>query len=232
MSARGARSQRPRTAPHDLRESAFASILADFVARVPGAQGVVLVDRDGETVDYAGRGDPYEMRLAAAHLRIVLDQATGQPSLVGTRSLLVRAKRSSFSVHALPDGYALVVSLVRGAGFRGLTRAFPVCARLLAIEAGWEAGPMSWHPVEVVVDARLAPRAVRFEAGGAARGGPRAANEARHELPLEVLGRYRSTMPEHEKAWRVRLENGVELTLVREAGGRWYADEALNPAGI
>jgi hypothetical protein len=288
---------RPGKAPRDQRESAFSAILAELVARVPGALAAALVDRDGETVDYAGRGSPYELRVAAAHLRIVLDQAAGQPSLAGMRSVLIRAARSSLSVHALPEGYALVLSLSRGAGFRGLTRAVPVCTRRLADEAGWRRGQSSWYPVHVEIDARRAPRALRaiekrtpprastklnaklgLVAAAAVHASARAnaralanANSpanARESGPVpalaredtsslsfpreggsvapsvreggspsalarqyavEVLGRFRAALPEHEKAWRVRLDSGIELTLVRESGGRWYADEPVPP---
>jgi hypothetical protein len=41
---------------------------------------------------------------------------------------------------------------------------------------------------------------------------------------IDVLGRFRSVLPEHERAWRVRAFFGAEFTLVREAGGFWYMD--------
>jgi hypothetical protein len=157
--------------------------------------------------------------------------------------VVVRAARASLSVHALPDGYALVLSLSRGAGFRGLARAVPVCTRRLSDEAGWKRAPSSWYPVQVEVDARRAPRALRavFERPGSAitkagnpklKTGPVAPALSTAPGPLrsyavEVLGRFRAALPEHEKAWRVRLDNGVELTLVRESGDRWYADEPV-----
>ncbi len=198
--------------PRDQAESAFASILAALVARVPGARAAALVDRGGETVDYAGRGDPYALRVAAAHFRLVLDEALSQPSLVGARTLVVRAARASFVVRSLPDGYALVLCMSRGAGFRGLGRAIPAFTRRLAQEAGWALEPTGWHAVDVLTDERLSPCAVIIQA---------------REVLLEILGRFRAALPEHERAWRVRLQTGIELTLVRESGGFWYADEWL-----
>jgi hypothetical protein len=207
---------RRRGAPaRDQNESAFAAILADLLKRVPGGRAAALVDRDGETVDYAGARNPYEMKVAAAHFRIVLDQARSQPLLAATSTVLLRASRASFAVHALPEGYALVLWLARGAGFRGLGRSVPVCARRLAAEAGWSPIRGAWHPVDVEVDGRNAPRAL-LRAGGT-------------EVPLEILGRFRAALPEGERAWRVRLATGVELTLVRETGGFWYADEPTGP---
>lgn len=200
--------------PRDQEESAFAAILAGLVARVPGARAAALVDRGGETVDYAGRGNPYELRVAAAHFRLVLDEALAQGSLAGARSFVVRAARASFVVRSLPDGYALVLCLSRGAGFRGLARAIPAFTRRLAHEAGWTQEPNSWYAVDVLADERRSPYAI--DAGG-------------RPILLEILGRFRAALPEHERAWRVRTQPGTELTLVRESGGFWYSDEATGP---
>jgi predicted regulator of Ras-like GTPase activity (Roadblock/LC7/MglB family) len=197
----------------DQHESAFAAILGDLVIRVPGARAAALVDRDGETVDYAGSRNPYDLKVAAAHLRIVLDQTLAQRSIAQAlgeaRRVLVRASRASFVVQRLPESYALVLCLARGAGFRGLTRALPVCVHRLANEAGWPPAPSSWHTAEVVIDARNTPRALRF---------------SDREDPLEILGRFRTVLPEHERAWRVRTFSGIEFTLVRESCGFWYMD--------
>lgn len=207
-----ARPRRRVCAPRDQEESAFASILADLVARVPGARAAALVDRGGETVDYAGRGNPYAVRVAAAHFRLVLDEATAQRSLAAANSFVVRAARASFVVRLLADGYALVLCLSRGAGFRGLARAVPASVYRLAREAGWKQEATSWHAVDVLVDDHLRPCSLRI--GGL-------------EAPLEIFGRFRAALPRHERAWRVRVQTGIELTLVRESGGFWYSDEVV-----
>jgi hypothetical protein len=207
------RTDRPSAAPRDQNESAFASILAALVARVPGAQAAALVDQEGETVDYAGRADPFSVRVAAAHLHIVLDDARAQSTLGQTSQILIRAARAGFVVRALPEGYALVLCLARGAGFRGCTRALPYFARLLAEEAGWPRERLEWYAVDVVVDARGLPHAVRRSTGSV--------------VGLELLGRFCAALPQRERAWRARLETGVEVTLLRESGARWYADERV-----
>ena len=124
-------------ARRDQRESAFAVILAAFVSRVPGARGAALVDFEGETVDYAGRVDPFELRVAAAHWRIVLNEAAAQPSLKRVGALAIRAARRTYLVSVLPEGYALVAILVRRAGLSGYERALAVCVRALGEEAAW-----------------------------------------------------------------------------------------------
>ena len=89
----------------DTEASPFSGILSDLVARVPGAFGAVMVDGDGEAVDYTGRVEPYDLKLAGAHWQIVLREfrALGTTLPIGTpRGLMVRGARKSFIAHALP----------------------------------------------------------------------------------------------------------------------------------
>jgi hypothetical protein len=198
------------------------------VGRVPGARAAALVDRDGETVDYAGEADAFGLRVAAAHWRIVLCEAERQRSLHALKWLAVRAARRSYLVHALPDGYALVVALSRAAGFVGWQRAVAACVRALGEEAGWPAASAPrWFPVEIVCDDRRRPCSARVES---------------RVHTIEILGTLvRSTLRtvsdarappvRGERGWRVRFDTGVEATLVREPGGTWYTDESVQRAG-
>jgi len=202
--------------PRDQRESAFTSILAGLVEGVPGARAAALVDRDGETVDYSGEMDSYEVRLAAAHWRLVLDELARRDALGSVRWIALRCGRASYLVHELPEEYALVLVLARAAGFFGWPRAVAACARALGDEAGWTWVGARWFPAEVTVDERGRPSSVRV--GGRA-------------CPVEVLGTMAGGLGRSERGWRVRVETRVEATLVREPGGAWYSDEPLeNPS--
>lgn len=246
--------------PRDQGESAFASILASLVEDVPGARAAALVDSLGETVDYAGQAPPFELRVAAAHWRIVLAEAESQPSLGGLQWIVVRAARRSYVICGLPDGYALVILLARAAGFVGWHRAVATCGRVLSAEAGWKwsVGPDPvWFRVDVVADGRRRPRAVRVAghvhpveilgalAGLAGLGEPeRRSRVASRGWKAEASGsatpgrgrRLEGARPaevgrrERERGWRVRFETGLEVTLVREPGGFWYSDESLDRA--
>ncbi|MGO9835075.1 MAG: hypothetical protein ACLP1X_12745 [Polyangiaceae bacterium] len=197
----------------DQGESAFSPILIDLVARMPGARAAALVDVEGETVDYAGTSPPYEVRLAAAHWRIVLQRIHEQATLSGTRTLAVRAARKSFVLYALPQRYALVLVLSCGAGLASWRRALPACARRLAVEAGWpQPDWASWYPVEVACDERRRPSSLQI--GG------------RSVSAIEILGALAGGLSRDERGWRVRCDR-EEVTLVREAGGFWYSDEPL-----
>jgi hypothetical protein len=211
-SAKGLRGRVPR----EQIESRFGVILADLVARVPGARAAALVDSLGETVDYAGRLDAFSVRVAAAHMRIIL-QDTAQHSAVAGQptSVAVRTTRGAFAVYALPEGYAIALLMTYRARLTGHARAISAIARLLADEVGW---PGHWvvnqHPnwlaVEVLGDPAGRPKGLRV----------------RGELqPLDVLGRFSSGLGWRQRGWRVRFAGGVEAMLVWEPGGFWYTDE-------
>lgn len=207
------RAKRRLRPDRDQVASEFGLILEAFLARAPGARAAALVDSQGETVDYAGAVDPFLVRVAAAHFRIVFGIAESQPALADTRFLLVRALRRSFLLHTLAEGYALCVLFARGAGFAGWHRALAVCAHHLSSEAGWKIPRPAWFPVEITSDERLRPLSVKMD---------------RAERAVEVLGALASSTPGRERAWRVRVATGEEAMLVREAGGAWYADEPLS----
>ena len=223
----GRRTDRPL---RDQGESAFTAILRALVARVPGARAAALVDFQGETVDYSGHAIPFDVRVAAAHWRIVLDVAEGQPSLPGLKWIVARTARRSYLAYALPERYALVILLARAAGFTGWQRAAGDCARALGKEAAWRAAADSsaqWFFLDVVSDDRNRPSSVRL--AGTLR-------------PVEILGTIvrqkrgatwaaPGDYSSREQGWRVRFETGAEATLVREPGGTWYADAALDGIG-
>jgi hypothetical protein len=202
--------------PRDVDVTPFTTILDGLLKRIPGAYAAALVDIQGETVDYTGRGDPFDMRVAAAHLRIVLNDVERLGALGEPRWVVVRGQRKSIAASVLPDGYALVLMLRPRSAFTISTRALKVCTRALAEEAGWKdlekrdgVKQRSWFVVDVETDGRGRPSHV-----GAAR------------VAVEVLGAVMG-LSVRERGFRVRTAEGTELTLVREAHQRWYSDEPV-----
>ncbi len=215
--------------PRDTDASPFAAILADLLARIPGGIGAALVDGEGECVDYTGLADPYDLKVAAAHFCIVLAEAAQHVGPMGPlRTLLIRAAKRSFVVRALHDHYALIVLLRPRAGLMASDRAIGLSERALAAEASWPAPPgPHWHPVRVECSAR---RPTRLTAQATVRGVPAASGSgAPRTHTVEVLGTLVSA-DARERGFRVRLDTGAELTVVREAGGFWYADEPIPTA--
>jgi predicted regulator of Ras-like GTPase activity (Roadblock/LC7/MglB family) len=212
VTARGGPSRAPPS--RDIDATPFTPILTELLTRIPGAYASVLVDYDGETVDYAGMGDPFDLKVAAAHLRILLNDVEALGALGDPRWLVIRGARRSIVARALPERYALVVLLRRRAGFTASRRAFDACEQALCEEAGLARasdGPR-WYPVEVEADRRGRPRRV-----GSA--------------PVEVLGAVVG-LAARERGFRVRIADGRELTVVREARSCWYADERLDDRAI
>ena len=145
------RSGRAVKPERDQAPSAFTMILDDLVARVPGAIAAALVDAEGETVDYAGWLTPFDVKIAAAHWRIILNQLDALSWMGTTRTLVVRGTTRSTLARALSEGYAAVLVLARRAGFVMPERAFSACEVAVAIEAGWPMPPRAarWFPVLV-----------------------------------------------------------------------------------
>jgi len=211
--------------PRDTDATAFTKILDDLIQRIPGAFAAALVDGLGETVDYSGRGDPFDLKIAAAHLQILVANLERLGSLGDPRWLVVRGPKKSVAATVLPDGYALALLLRSRSAFSISTRALKVATRALAHEAGWDAEDMkrhdgvkqrSWFPVIVQTDGRGRPLSIVSQAPGGAR------------IPVEVLGMVMG-LSVRERGFRVRTQDGAgaELTLVREPRDRWYADEGV-----
>lgn len=199
-----------RTAvPRDMEPTPFTSILAKLIARIPGAYGAVLVDSEGETVDYAGLVVPYEIRVTAAYLQIAMRQLEDVVVMGPPRFMIVRGAKQTVVARSLPDAYVLGVLLRRRAGFAASQRAYSEAERALAREAGW-APPSgrAWFAVDVKVDRRGRP--VRVEP----------------DVAVDVIGTVMG-LSAREQGFRVRTAAGLELTLVREARRTWYADEEL-----
>jgi len=181
------------------------------------AHAAALVDREGETVDYAGRISPYEIRVAAAELRLVLafTQSAQIPGFPEVNEIRIRTGQRSYAVVALGDGYAIVLELVRHS-FCVSARAVLQATRELESEAGIASvllpDGIRWTRVEVRVTASDArrPDAVWLDGTWQA---------------VTVLGRYRSgDLAPRERGYLARLASGAEFSLVREPLGFWFAD--------
>lgn len=209
------RSRRARRAPppRDQEASNFTVILERLIAAIPSAQGAALVDQEGETVDYAGHLDPFDLKVAAAHWQIVLGDLRETQHLAEARQITVRAKGRGYVVRQMPDGYALVLVLHPHAAFSASERTLDEIGALLHSEVGWPqpTGGTKWFRVEVETLPHDHTRPKRLRAGG-------------RWHSVEVMGAMVGLRP-REKGFRVRLPNGAEMLLVRECRNRWFADE-------
>jgi hypothetical protein len=206
----------------DLGVTPFAVILENLCLAT-GAQAAALVDQEGETVDFAGRGDPFETRILAAELRLVGQGLLGAAHLSETKELTMRARKKSFLVRILPDGYALIVQLGRRASQLS-TRPLSVAVQALCSEAGFAppsvwlrnaplATRRQWKSVSVIELSNRSHRPIGLDSEDGTS-------------DLTVIGRIppEEHQPKH-LGFRVRLHTGQEGTLVREPLGHWYLEE-------
>lgn len=201
-------------------ETGFTAVLRAHVEATPGTLGAVLVDGEGEAVDYVGDGlDPFDLKVAAAHLRIVLsDIERGRLAQEdgATQRLVVLTDRRAFALTALPDGYALLSIQEPTDALEPTERALDETLRALHREAGWDAPPSAfrWHRVEVELDDGARPRRVRMGSRWTA---------------VVPIGRIARGLQAGELGWRVGVTSAAcELTLVRGRDERWYGDVALS----
>jgi hypothetical protein len=211
------------------------------------ANGVALVDRSGETVDYAGYRDPFTLRIMAAEWQIVLDaaRAVSRPGFQDLSGITVRAARATYAVVAMAEGYALVLELPRR-GFelspRAVTEAAHAIEREAELPTSVAKGAGRWSRVEVqtVAGDRFRPAAVWLDGSW---------------QPVTVLGRHQTVkrpgrppgggqagiapgpkqagaQPAQKPAARprelgyhARIPNGLEFALIREPLGIWFASD-------
>ncbi len=217
--------RRPDSTPPEGRDqdpTIFAAILQQLLWQEPRADAAVLVDGEGEAVDYASSLPSYFTKVAAAHLRVVMDELGRAWRKVAPdekfAQVLIRARQRSFFVRQLADDYALILVLRRRA-FAVSTRAVTLAVCRLSKEAGWPAPleeTLAWHPAEVETTRSHRFRPQQMRTGDAWE-------------PVEVLGsvvgRASDASQSGEKAFRCRLQGGAEITLVREPTGVWFVDQ-------
>lgn len=197
--------------PRDQAPSPFADILRDLCLRT-GGDCAVLVDDEGETVDYWGRLDPFSTRVLAAELAVFY--ASARSRLGHVEEIFVRSRLRSFVIRALPEGYAFALRLPRRAASVS-QRALASAERQLALEAGF--------PWTTRRDSRVSCRPVGIEERDAR---PLCLRQGDAALSVDIIGRVKSPAEKkREQGFRVRLENGEEGTLIREPLGRWYLDD-------
>lgn len=207
-----------QSATRDQALSGFSSALQRLCDSVAGLSAA-FVDTEGETVDYAGFIDPYEIKVAAAEWSLIVRTLSASRVFdqSDTFEICFRAKQRSFAVVLLSQGYALVVE-TPAASLHLSRRAVLQAVHEISDEAGlplpstWKLMRERWTRVAVKADRRLRRPVAIW----------------RHErwLDLTVLGRLRrDQLGRSESGYRVRTADGTETTLVREPFDRWYAEE-------
>ena len=200
--------------PRDQAESPFTNILRELRLS-SGSQGIALVDFEGETVDYVGWVDPYELKVMAAHFQLVLGELR-ENRVTSLRQITIRTAKRGFIVRKLPSDYALVMVLHRHAAFASSSRAIDVADASVSAEAGWsvEGAEPRWLRIDVESDSRDKRRPKRVHV-----------DDDWHQI--EIVGTMVG-LPSKERGYWVRLPSGREFSLVRDRSGFWFLGQ--NPA--
>lgn len=123
----------------DLRKTAFTAALRTLVADVPGLHAAAFCDEEGEIIDYHSYLDPYETKVAAAVLGLLLTTISREaPRLAagGTQDLLVHTDEHVLLVRRMARDYFLVMVLDRDAAVGKLLSAIDAAEAQVLTEAG------------------------------------------------------------------------------------------------
>jgi hypothetical protein len=204
----------------DQQESDFTSLLRGLLRGHPAIVAAAFVDGEGECVDYCSRVEPFEAKVAGAHLQIVTEEVRPRVAVLGGGELVqfeVYGDARDHVVRRLDEQYVMVVVVLAGHAEAGMLEDIERVARALRREAGIEAP--SWDPQAGPIEVQTR-RAVGWSyAPVAFRQG-----NARTEIAA-VLGRWteRGRAAGGELVcFRVRTRAGIELTLAYDASqGKW-----------
>ncbi len=135
----------PRELERDLDATGFSSHLDTLLRQLPEAICAVFVDGEGETVDLATRVDPFEARVAAAELSIVLDSVRRGRAKLGEGALLefrIEGNARSILVRHVAEGYDVLVVVNAAAISARVADATSTASIALLRETGMRPPPM------------------------------------------------------------------------------------------
>ncbi|MFO0617530.1 MAG: hypothetical protein U0414_33345 [Polyangiaceae bacterium] len=222
-------------------EGPLTQILHALLDATPLSLGAALVDALGETVDYSGAIDPFDVKVAAAHLQIILTELRAIEPLSGITEFRIHARRRAYLLRALDAEYSLLLVLHRHAAFAVSPRALDEASIHLAMEAGLEPRKVAtlWH--RVAVETTSTRRPIRLRRFGLHLPERRVITKSKPDdffgvapapadpstwSELEVIGTI-AGLATRERGYRVRLASGAEMNLVRERHGVWFVDERV-----
>lgn len=220
-------------------EGPLTQILHALLDATPLCLGASLVDSLGETVDYSGAIDPFDVKVAAAHLQIILTELRAIEPLSQTQEFRIRARRRAYLLRPLDADYSLLLVLHRHAAFAVSPRALDEAAAHLAAEAGLDYKPTRtlWYRVAVETTGARRPVRLRPFANVPERrvvvrpkadpffGAPPTQDPSSWR-DVEVIGTI-AGLATRERGYRVRLSTGAEVNLVRERHGIWFVDDRI-----
>jgi len=96
---------------------AFKRLLAQLIASVPGAQGAIMADWEGEAVDQVGLMDDYDLQVMGAHKGVILQNLCKIVSHLGSdrpNEIVITTTRVQTLILPVTNDYFLMLTLDRG----------------------------------------------------------------------------------------------------------------------
>ena len=94
----------------------FKNLLNTLIERVPGAQGAIIADWEGEAVDQAGIMDDYDLKVIGAHKGVVLHNMREIADRLGNddlREIVITTRQAQTLIMPVTKDYYLVLTLDR-----------------------------------------------------------------------------------------------------------------------
>jgi len=94
----------------------FKALLNALVGRVPGAQGAIIADWEGESVDQVGIMDDYDLKVIGAHKGVILHSMREVVDRLGDddlREIVVTTRQTQTLILPVTKEYYLVLILDR-----------------------------------------------------------------------------------------------------------------------
>ena len=213
---------RPPEARRDLLETAFTPILRRLWSSAPAVLAAVFVDMEGECIDYVSSLDPFEAKVNAAHALVLMEALRDARAKLGLKepiALAITGEHRELWARRVSEEYLLVLVLLPGAEYAQVRSVLSSAGREFRDEVG--VAPPSWEPaaqrLEVIIRGAVgwpyAPAAFR--------------QDGVRVIVSDVLGRWTEAggaMGDDLVCFRVRTEDGQEITLVHDpAGDGWRA---------
>ena len=94
----------------------FKTLLNSLVERVPGAQGAIIADWEGEAVEQVGLMDDYDLKVIGAHKGVILHNMREVVGRLGNdelKEIVVTTKEAQTLILPVTREYYLVLTLDR-----------------------------------------------------------------------------------------------------------------------
>lgn len=94
----------------------FKSLLNSLIERVPGAQGAIVADWEGEAVEHVGVMDDYDLKVIGAHKGVLLHSMREVADRLGKdelKEIIITTKQTQTLVLPVTKDYYLVLTLDR-----------------------------------------------------------------------------------------------------------------------